>query len=164
MYVGSAEVATTYYDGLARPIQTRAGAGASDIVTQTRYNRVSKPDSLLGPSYLSPSHDYGTLSDATAGDRITLTSYDDDPLLRVSRVIPPGHSPSNAIKTSYGYWSHDGGLPHSFKTVTDEKGVATTSRIDPNGRVRYTIADAAGTDFSTRSNRTNYAQGRLVKV
>ena len=43
LYVGKAEAVTTYYDGLARGIQTRAGAEANDIVTRTTYNPRASP-------------------------------------------------------------------------------------------------------------------------
>ncbi len=114
---------------------------------------MGKPERLLGPVHLSPSHAYGALTEsAAAGDRITQTTYDDDPLLRVSRLIPPGHADSTSVRTTYGFWSSAGGLQHSFQTLVDEDSVATTNRYDPYGRVRYTVADAAGTDFSTRNN------------
>ncbi|MXZ75025.1 MAG: RHS repeat protein [Gemmatimonadetes bacterium] len=112
----------------------------------------SRPDRLLGPVYQSPSHDYSILSDAAAENRITTIAYGDDPLLRTSQVFPPDHTPSNAIRTAYGFWSHEVGLAHAFRTVTDEKGVATTSRIDPWGRVCYTLTDAGRTDRGTRNN------------
>ena len=66
LYVGRAEVATTYYDGLARRIQTRARSDASDIVTQTKYNRVNKPERLLGPAHRKPSYAYSDLTYAVA--------------------------------------------------------------------------------------------------
>ena len=69
---------------------TRAEASENDVVTQTGYNRAGKPERLLGPVYQTPSYTYGALSDAAAGSRVTRTTYDDDPLLRVSRVVPPG--------------------------------------------------------------------------
>ena len=164
LYVGRAEVATNYYDGLARRIQTRARSEASDIVTQTMYNRVNKPEKLLGPSYLAPSYAYGALNDADAAGRITRTTYDDDPILRVSRVIPPGHTSSNAIDTRYGNWSAESGLGRSYMTVEDEKGVASTTVYDPYGRMRYTIADSAGTSAGTMNNRTSYASDALDRL
>ena len=109
---------------------------------------MGKPERLLGPVHLSPSHAYGALTEsAAAGDRITQTTYYDDPLLRVSRLIPPGHADSTSVRTTYGFWSSAGGLQHSFQTLVDEDSVATTNRYDPYGRVRYTITDAAGTDL-----------------
>ncbi len=164
LYIGPAEVAATSFDGLARQIQTRAGAGASDIVTRTEYNRVGKPERLLGPAHLSPSHAYGALTEAAAGDRITQTTYDDDPLLRVSRLIPPGHADSTSVRTTYGFWSYDAGLQHSFRTVVDEKGVATTNRYDPYGRLRYAITDAAGTDLDTGSGLTIFTHDALDRL
>ena len=164
LYVGKAEVVTTSFDGLARQIQTRARAESNDIVTQTNYNRAGKPDRLLGPVHQSPSYAYSAVSDAAAGSRITRSSYDDDPLLRVSRVIPPGHTSGNAINTSYGFWSYDDGLQHSYRTVVDEKGVATTNRYDPYGRVRYALADDGGTDFNTRSSLIIYAHDALDRM
>ena len=164
LYVARAEVATAYYDGLARRIQTRAGAGASDIVTQTNYNRVNKPDSLLGPSYLPPSHDYGALVRADAADRITETSYTADPLLRISRVIPPGHSTSNAVDTRYGFWESESGLGRSFRTVDDEKGIRTASVHDPYGRMIHAIADSTGTNSATGNNKTSFAHDALDRL
>ena len=164
LYIGAAEVVATSFDGLARNIQTRARAGANDIVNQIEYNRAGKPERLLGPSYLSPSHDYAALTDAAAGSRITRSSYDDDPLLRTTQVIPPGHTSSTAINTTYGFWSYDDGLQHSFRTVADEKGVATTNRYDPYGRIRYALADAGGTDQATRNNLTVFAHDALDRL
>ena len=164
LYVGKAEVVTTSFDGLARQIQTRARAESNDIVTQTNYNRAGKPDRLLGPVHQSPSYAYSAVSDAAAGSRITRSSYDDDPLLRVSRVIPPGHTSGNAINTSYGFWSYDDGLQHSYRTVVDEKGVATTNRYDPYGRVRYALADDGGTDQATRNNLIIYTHDALDRL
>ena len=164
MYVGTAEAVTAHYDGLVRQIQTRASAGANDIVTQTNYNRVNKPDTLLGPAYLAPSHTYGALARADAAERIIQTAYDDDPLLRVSRVIPPGHDQDNAVDTRYGNWGIESGQGRSFRTVDDEKGVATTSVYDAYGRMRYAIADSAGTDAATRNNKTSFAYDALDRL
>lgn len=86
---------------------------------------------MLGPAHLSPSYANGALTDTDAGHRITRNTYDDDHLLRVPHVIPPGHSESTSVCTTYGYWSYDGGLQHSFRTVVDEKGVDTTNRFNP---------------------------------
>ena len=77
LYVGKAEAVTTYYDGLAQSIQTRAGAGANDIVTRTTYNRAGKPEKRLGPVYRSPSQRYSALAETAAGSRVTTTVYDD---------------------------------------------------------------------------------------
>ena len=164
LYVGKAEAVTTYYDGLARSMQTRAGAEANDIVTRTTYNRAGKPDRLLGPVHQAPSYDYGVLSDAAAGSRITRTAYDDDPLLRVSRVVPPGHDNNSAVDTRYGNWGTESGLGRSFQTVDDEKGVATTRVYDPYGRMRHVIADSAGTSAGTRNNRTSYTYDALDRL
>ncbi|MYG14999.1 MAG: hypothetical protein F4207_01040, partial [Gemmatimonadetes bacterium] len=164
LYVGKAEAVTTYYDGLARSMQTRAGAEANDIVTRTTYNRAGKPDRLLGPVHQAPSYDYCVLSDAAAGSRITRTAYDDDPLLRVSRVVPPGHDNNSAVDTRYGNWGTESGLGRSFQTVDDEKGVATTRVYDPYGRMRHVIADSAGTNVATRNNRTSYAYDALDRL
>ena len=164
LYVGPSEVVSTYFDGLARNMQTRARAGANEIVNQTEYNRVNKPERLLGPVYQAPSHDYSALTNAAASDRITLTSYDDDPLLRVSRVIPPGHTTSNAVDTRYGYWSDGPGLGHSFQTVKDEKGIRTASVHDPYGRMVHTIADSAGTSDDTGNNKTSFAYDALDRL
>ena len=164
LYVGKAEVVTAYYDGLARQIQTRARAENNDIVTQTTYNRVNKPDTLLGPSYLSSSHAYGALSEAAAGSRITRTTYDDDSLLRVSRIIPPGHTPNNAVDTRYGYWGVESGQGRSYHTVKDEKGVLSTNVYDAYGRLRYAISDSAGTSAATMNNRMSYANDALDRL
>ena len=152
------------FDGLARNIQTRTRAGASDIVTQTNYNRAGKPAKLLGPAHRSPTYAYSPLTDTDAGGRITRTTYADDPLLRVSRVIPPGHADSTSVRTTYGYWSYDDGLRHTFRTVVDEKGVATTNRHDPYGRLRYAIHDAEGTDQATGSGLTIFAHDALDRL
>ena len=120
---------------------------------------------MLGPVHQAPSYDYAILSDA-AGSRITRTNYD-DPLLRVSRVIPPGHDNNSAVDTRYGHWGSKSGQGRSFQTVGDEKGVATTSVYDPYGRMQHAIADSVGVSASTRNNRTSYAhdaQDRLVST
>ncbi len=139
-------------------------AGANDIVTQTNYNRVNQPETLLGPAYLSPSHTYGALASADAAERIIQTAYDDDPLLRVSRVIPPGHDQDNAVDTRYGSWGIESGQGRSFRTVDDEKGTRTTSVYDGYGRMRYAIADSAGTDAATRNNRTSFVYDALDRL
>ena len=157
LYVGAAEVAATYYDGLARPIQTKVRAGGSDVVTQTKYNRAGKPERLLGPVYRTASYAYGALTDAAAGSRITKTAYAADPLLRVTRVVPPGHTASTAVDTRYGYW----GQRRSYQTVEDEEGVAATSVYDAYGRLHYAIADSAGTTAATRNNRTSFGYDAL---
>ena len=164
LYVGKAEAVTTYYDGLARNIQTRARAGANDVVTQTNYNRVNKPDTLLGPVYRTPSHAYSVLTGTAAGSRVTTTTYDDDPLLRVSRVIPPGHTGSTAVDTRYGRWGTVSGPGRSYQTVDDEKGVLTTSVHDAYGRMQYAIADSAGASAATRNNRTSFAYDALDRL
>ncbi len=164
LYVGKAEAVTTYYDGLARQIQTRARAGANDVVTQTNYNRVNKPETLLGPVYRTPSHAYSVLTGAAAGDRVTTTTYDDDPLLRVSRIIPPGHTGSTAVDTRYGRWGTAAGPGRSYRTVDDEKGVLTTSVHDAYGRLQYAIADSAGASGATRNNRTSFAYDALDRL
>ena len=161
LYVGAAEVAATYYDGLARPIQTKARAGESDVVAQTKYNRVNKPERLLGPVYRTPAYAYGVLTDAAAGSRITKTAYADDPLLRVARVIPPGHTASNAVDTRYGDWGKESGQARSYRTVEDEEGVRSTTVHDAHGRMRYAIADSAGTSTGTRNNRTSFGYDAL---
>ena len=81
---------------------------------------MGKPDSLLDPGYLSPSYDYSVLTEAASGNRKTLTTYDADPLLRVSRVIPPGHTPSTSVDTRYGRWGAESGQGRSYVTVEDE--------------------------------------------
>ncbi|MDE2726623.1 MAG: DUF6443 domain-containing protein, partial [Gemmatimonadota bacterium] len=164
LYIGEAETVTTYYDGLARSMQTRAGAEAKDIVTQATYNRAGKPDRLLGPVYRSPSQRYSALAETAAGSRVTTTAYDDDPLLRVSRVVPPGHDNNSAVDTRYGNWGTESGLGRSFQTVDDEKGVATTRVYDPYGRMRHVIADSAGVSVGTRNNRTSYAYDALDRM
>ena len=164
LYVGKAEAVATYYDGLARPIQTRASAGADDIVTQTNYNRVNKPGLLLGPAHQDASHAYGALDLADAAERITVTTYDGDPLLRVSSIIPPGHTASNAVDTRYGNWGAESGQGRSYQTVDDEKGVATTSVFDAYGRMIYAIADSAGTSAATRNNKTSFAYDALDRL
>ncbi|MYH17773.1 MAG: hypothetical protein F4132_01545 [Gemmatimonadetes bacterium] len=164
LYVGKAEAVTTYYDGLARQIQTRAGAGANDIVTRTTYNRAGKPEKQLGPVYRSPSQRYGALAETAADDRVTTTTYDDDPLLRVSSVVPPGHDNNSAVDTRYGNWGTESGQGRSFQTVDDEKGVATTRVYDAYGRMRHVIADSAGTSAGTRNNRTSYAYDALDRL
>ncbi len=133
-------------------------------MTQTKYNRVNKPAKLLGPSYLSPSYDYGVLTDTAAGNRFTVTTYDDDPLLRVSRVIPPGHADSTAVDTRYGNWGTESGQGRSYQTVDDEQGVATTSVYDAYGRMHYAIADSAGASSATRNNRTSYGNDALDRL
>ena len=164
LYVGTAEMVTSSFDGLARQIQTRTRAGASDIVTQTNYNRAGKPESLLGPAYLSPSHVYGALARADAAERIIQTAYDDDPLLRVSQVIPPGHTASNAVDTRYGHWGAESGQGRSFRTVDDEKGIRTATVFDAYGRMVHAIADSAGTDAATRNNRTSFVYDALDRL
>ena len=147
-----------------RRIQSRTGAGASDIVTRTEYNRTGKPERLLGPAHLSPSYAYGARTDTDADDRITQTTYDNDPLLWVARVIPPGHAYSTSVRTTYGFWSHAGGQQHSFRTVVDEKGVATTNRFDPYRRLIYAIADDEGSDLATGSGLVTYAHDALDRL
>ena len=164
LYVGNAEAVTTYYDGLARQIQTRAGAGANDIVTQATYNRAGKPEKLLGPVYRSPSQRYSALAETAAGGRVTTTAYDDDPLLRVSSVVPPGHADTAAVDTRYGNWAAGSGLGRAYVTVDDEKGVATTRVYDPYGRMRHVIADSAGTSAGTRNNQTSYTYDALDRL
>ena len=164
LYVGPAEVVATSFDGLARQIQTRARAGANDVVTQTNYNRVNKPETLLGPVYRTPSHVYSVLTGAAAGDRVTTKAYDDDPLLRVSSVIPPGHADSTAVDTRYGRWGTVSAPGRSYQTVDDEKGVLTTSVHDAYGRLQYAIADSAGTSAATRNNRTSFAYDALDRL
>ena len=164
LYVGKAEAVATYYDGLARQIQTRASAGANDIVTQTNYNRVNQPGLLLGPAHQDASHAYGVLARADAAERITQVSYDGDPLLRVSSVIPPGHTASNAVDTRYGNWGAESGQGRSYQTVDDEKGVATTSVFDAYGRMIHAIADSAGTSAATRNNKTSFAYDALDRI
>ncbi len=163
LYLGAAEAVTVSYDGLARQIQTKVAAGANDIVTQTEYNRVNLPETLLGPVHQSSSHAYGALTTAAAGSRVTTTTYDDDPLLRVSRVIPPGHTGSTAIDTRYG-WGTASGPGRSYQTVDDEKGVLTTSVYDAFGRMQYAIADSAGASAATRNNRTSFAYDALDRL
>ena len=164
LYVGKAEAAATYYDGLARQIQTRAGAEADDIVTRTTYNRAGKSDKLLGPVYRSPSQRYSALAETAAGGRVTTTAYDDDPLLRVSSVIPPGHDNNSAVDTRYGNWAAGSGPGRSYVTVDDEKGVATTRVYDPYGRMSRVIADSAGTGAGTRNNRTSFSYDALDRL
>ena len=164
LYVGPAEVVATSFDGLARQIQTRARAGANDVVTQTNYNRVNKPETLLGPVYRTPSHVYSVLTGAAAGDRVTTKAYDDDPLLRVSSVIPPGHADSTAVDTRYGRWGTVSAPGRSYQTVDDEKGVLTTSVHDAYGRMQYAIADSAGASAATRNNRTSFAYDALDRL
>ena len=164
LYVGKAEAVTTYYDGLARQIQTRTRAGSNDIVTQTNYNRVNKPETLLGPVYRTPSHAYSVLTGTAAGSRVTTTTYDDDPLLRVSRVIPPGHADSTAVDTRYGRWGTASAPGRSYQTVDDEKGVLTTSVHDAYGRMQYAIADSAGASAATRNNSTSFAYDALDRL
>ena len=164
LYIGTAEASTSYFDGLARNMQTRARAGANEIVNQTEYNRVNKPERLLGPVYQAPSHDYSALSNTAAGKRITQTAYDDDPLLRVSRVIPPGHDEDTAVETRYGYWRSEPGLERSYRTVDDEKGIKTASVHDPYGRMVQTIADSAGTSGDTGNNKTSFAYDALDRL
>ena len=164
LYIGKAEAAATYYDGLARPIQTRAGAEANDIVTRTTYNRAGKPEKRLGPVYRSPSQRYSALAETDTGGRVTTTAYDDDPLLRVSSVVPPGHADTAAIDTRYGNWAAGPGPGRSYVTVDDEKGVATTRVYDPYGRMQHIIADSAGTGAGTRNNQTSYAYDALDRL
>ena len=164
LYVGKAEAAATYYDGLARQIQTRAGAGANDIVTRTTYNRAGKPEKRLGPVYRSPSQRYSALAETAADNRVTTTAYDDDPLLRVSSVIPPGHDNNSAVDTRYGNWAAGSGPGRSYVTVDDEKGVATTRVYDPYGRMSRVIADSAGTGAGTRNNRTSFSYDALDRL
>ena len=104
------------------------------------------------------------MSEAAAGDRITETSYDDDPLLRVSRVIPPGHNDKTAVETRYGYWGAESGLGRAYRTVDDEKGIRTASVHDPYGRMVYTIADSAGTSAATGNNKTSFAYDTLDRL
>ena len=164
LYIGKAEAVTTYYDGLARRMQTRTGAESSDIVTRTTYNRVNKPERLLGPVYRPASHAYGALTNAAAGSRVTRTTYWDDPLLRVSSVVPPGHDNNSAVDTRYGNWGAGPGPGLSHVTLDDEKGVATTRVYDPYGRMRHVIADSAGTSDATRNNETSYAHDALDRL
>ena len=167
LYVGRAEVVTTFYDGLGRPIQTRKRAESHDIITQTGYNRAGRPDRFLGPAHQSPSYTYGALTASAAGSRITQTAYADDPLLRVSSVIPPGHNATTAVDTRHGYWGAESGQGRSYRTVEDEEGVAATSVYDAYGRHHYTIADSAGAAAATRNNRTSFgydALGRLTST
>ncbi|MCY3772042.1 MAG: hypothetical protein OXG98_08485 [Gemmatimonadetes bacterium] len=164
LYVGPAEVLSTSFDGLARRIQTRARAGENDVVTQTGYNRAGKPEKLLGPVHQAPSYTYGALTSAAAGSRITTTAYDDDPLLRVSRVIPPGHAAATAVDTRYGYWGAESGRGRSYMTVDDEKGINTATVYDAYGRMIHVIADSAGTDSNTGNNRTSFAYDALDRL
>ena len=161
LYVGRAEVVTTFYDGLGRPIQSRTRAESHDIVTQTGYNRAGKPERLLGPAHQAPSIDYGELTASAAGSRITQTAYADDPLLRISRVIPPGHTAATAVDSRYGTWGAESGQGRSYRTVEDEEGVAATSVYDAYGRHHYAIADSAGTTAATRNNRTSFGYDAL---
>ncbi|MCY3771229.1 MAG: DUF6443 domain-containing protein [Gemmatimonadetes bacterium] len=164
LYIGKAETVTTYYDGLARQIQTRAGAEADDIVTRTTYNRAGKPEKLLGPVYRSPSQFYSALAETAAGGRVTKTTYESDPLLRVSSVVPPGHDNNSAVDTRYGNWAAGSGPGRSYVTVDDEKGVATTRVYDPYGRMQHVIADSAGTSAGTRNNTTSFSYDALDRL
>ena len=164
LYVGKAEAVTTYYDGLARQIQTRARAGTNDVVTQATYNRAGMPEKLLGPVHQSSSYAYSALAETAADSRVTTTTYDDDPLLRVSSVIPPGHDNNSAVDTRYGRWGTVSAPGRSYQTVDDEKGVLTTSVYDAYGRLQYAIADSAGTSSATRNNRTSFAYDALDRL
>jgi len=164
LYVGKAEVAATYYDGLVRPIQTRAGAEANDIVTRTTYNRAGKPEKLLGPVYRSPSQFYSALAETAAGGRVTTTTYESDPLLRVSSVVPPGHDNNSAVDTRYGNWAAGSGPGLSYVTVNDEKCVTNTRVYDPYGRMQHVIADSAGISAGTRNNTTSFTYDALDRL
>ena len=97
LYVGAAEVAATYYDGLARPIQTKARAGGSDVVTQTKYNRAGKPERLLGPVYQTSSYPYSALTDAAA-EVTHLYAYDHLGNVRVKKVSLDGLSADKTVR------------------------------------------------------------------
>ena len=114
--------------------------------------------------YRTASHAYSVLTGTAADSRVTTTTYDDDPLLRISRVIPPGHTPSNAVDTRYGRWGTASGPGRSYQTVDDEKGVLTTSVHDAYGRMQYAIADSAGASAATRNNRTSFAYDALDRL
>ena len=114
--------------------------------------------------YRTPSHAYSVLTGTAAGSRVTTTTYEDDPLLRVSRIIPPGHTGSTAVDTRYGTWGTASGPGRSYQTVDDEKGVLTTSVHDAYGRMQYAIADSAGASAATRNNRTSFAYDALDRL
>ena len=95
---------------------------------------------------------------------VTETAFDDDPLLRTAQVIPPGHTSNNAVDTRYGNWGVESGLGRSYMTVEDEKGVLSTSVYDAYGRMRYAIADSAGTSAGTMNNRTSNSNDALDRL
>ena len=68
------------------------------------------------------------------------------------------------MDTRYGNWGTESGQGRSYVTVDDEKGVATTNVYDAYGRMRYVIADSAGTSAATAYNRTSYAHDSLDRL
>ena len=108
----------------------------------------------------SPSYANRALAETAAGGRVTTTSYDDDPLLRVSSVVPPGHDDNSAVDARYGNWAAGSGLGLSHVTVDDEKGVATTSVYDSFGRlVSKHHPNTEGHHLHVRRPRVRNARG-----
>ena len=165
LYSGPAETALTYYDGLARPFQSRLRTGVTDVATQTVYNRVSLPDSVRGPIDLPSSYAYDALTASAAGSKVMKTTYWADPLGRTRQVIPPGHEEADAVKVRYGKENgYTGSMPWRWTTTADEKGILTTQYTNPFGRIVQSVADSGGTDQATAGATTSFSYDELDRL
>jgi len=152
---GSEYITASYYDGLARLVQTRVREGANDLISAINYDLLGREQKIWKP-YRRPDSDHTYdgqyVANANAwyngesgpngnGHPYAQIDYLPDPLNRTSAITPPGGG--STVSYNYNHADLDGALHRSVLT-TDETGKTSRDYIDAFGdRVRQAARQAA---------------------
>ncbi len=171
-------VATSYFDGLGRPIQTHLREGTNDNVTAMSYDALGRQDKQWS-TYLqsNSSHVYrpSFASEAAAyydsdgpgpnsfGRPYVQTKYEASPLGRPIRTYPQKTSSTlDSVQTSYGVASY-GGVLYNLTETIDDSGKKSRTYTDGWGRTIVSTA-SFGTPDSASTKFEYDLLGRLTKV
>lgn len=171
-------VSTSYYDGLGRPLQTQMRDGNDDIVQHSSFDALGRPDRIYRPFSLNTSHSFMEASQIPSGEssRYIDIDYQDNPLQRISQIIPDAGAPGTVVTFDYGSGVFDQ-QTYRFTQVTDENGNTTHEYFDEHlNRVGFVNArnksgiydfDAAGNIIEIEDlegNKTKYRYNTLGQL
>lgn len=133
------KVSTAVLDGLARVTQTQLNSDPDGVTyVDTTYDSVERKATVSNP--------YRSTGDTTYG----ITTYNYDPLDRVTKLIPPdGSGSSNNVSTTYDILLSSSTPPANCMLVTDQTGKSRKPCSDGLDRLTQVFEDPSGVNYET---------------